>query len=186
MTTLVERKRSKWEPPESDELDLVVEVKRIAQRYWGVVAAVVAGLVLILGLANALTRERPGEVSGVVTYGGRPIPWGRITFVGESGTRQAVSGTIKNGAFTVRGCLAGPARVSVESLRAVRARTSEAPRPGITKGFRVPPPADAPPPEVIGQHLAIPPEYGNADTSGLRYEVRQGRQTHDISLPRRQ
>lgn len=183
MRDIAERRRSKWEAPERGWEEPFAELRRLARRYWAVPVTGAAALILLPGLVGLLTGERHGEVSGVATYNGRPIPWGRVTFVGEAGTRQAISGVIKNGAFTVKGCPAGPARVSVESLRAPK--SSVRPPPAITKGF-TPPAGDAPPPEAAGKHLPIPVEYSNADTSGLRYEVRGGRQTHDISLPARQ
>jgi hypothetical protein len=122
-----------------------------------------------------------GDVSGEVSFNGQPIPWGRITFLSQVGNRPAISGSIRNGRYTIKGCPAGPVKISVESIKAV-ARNPKAAPLGMAKGFRAPEGTEEPPPEAIGKHVWIPDKYGNAETSGLEYTVKRGEQEHPIPL----
>ena len=136
--------------------------------------AVLAGLCFLLLAPRLLTRERTGDVSGKVTYAGKPIPWGRVTFVGQDGDRKAVSAPIKNGRYEVKNCPTGKVKISFESFLARKVAGPPGKQRGLTKDFK-----GTSPVEVIGQRLAIPPEYGNADTSGQEYEVGRGAQGED-------
>jgi hypothetical protein len=122
-----------------------------------------------------------GEVSGQVTFKGEPIPWGRITFLSQEGNRPAISSSIRNGNYTIKGCPTGLVKISVESFKAV-ARDPRAGPQGMAKGFQAPQGTEEPPAEAIGKYLAIPQKYGNAETSGLEYTVTRGQQEHSIPL----
>jgi len=177
-----DRKRSKWERPEALEPSFFRELSEGIRRHWRAALAVLAGLCFLLLAPRLLTRESTGDVSGKVTYGGKPIPWGRVTFVSQDGDRKAVSAAIKDGRYEVKNCPTGKVKISVESFLARRIAVPPGEQRGAAKGSKVPSPLDLPPPEAIDQRLAIPPEYGNADTSGQEYEVGRGAQTHDIDL----
>jgi hypothetical protein len=143
-------------------------------------ATFLAALVGLTALVNVGCGGGKGEVSGEVTYNGKPIPWGRITFVSQVGNRKAISSSIRNGAYQIKDCPAGPVKISVESFKAV-ARNAKVRPQGMAKGFK-PPESEEPPPEAVGKHLAIPLKYGNSDSSGLEYTVRSGSQSHNIPL----
>jgi hypothetical protein len=190
MQEQIKRRRSKWDAPEKPKITFFGEVQRFGkelkeglQEHWPAALGVVAGFVLFLCFLWLLTREYTGDVTGTVTFNGRPIPYGRVTFVGQSGRKKSASGMIKNGVYTVKNCPTGPFKVSVESMRAIKIEQPKSgPMEKLTKGFKIPANPDPPPPEVVGQFLPIPPEYGNADTSGLTYKVGWGSQTHNIDL----
>lgn len=184
MVERAKRRRSKWDKPEKPKPSFVKELKEGLQEHWRSVLGVLAGFCLFLLVLWLLTREYTGEVTGRVTYGGKPIPWGRVTFVGQGGRKKAVSAAIKNGAYHLTNCPTGKVKISVESMPAKKIETPP-PATGITKGFKIPAAKDVPPPEVIGQYVAIPPDYGNADTSNLEFKVGWGSQKHDIDLPPR-
>jgi hypothetical protein len=185
MKEQVKRRRSKWDRPEEEKPSFFKELKEGIQKHWPAVLGVIAGFFLFLFLCWLITREYTGDVSGKVTYGGQPVPWGRVTFVSQGGRHKAVSAAIKNGAYQIKNCPRGLVKISVESMKAPKITMPPSDPGGITKGFKIPAPADVPPPEVVGQHLVIPPEYGNADTSNQTFKVGWGSQTHDIDLPRR-
>ena len=150
---------------------------------WKSIRGAVSFLAALLSLAAfgaAGCGGGKGEISGEVTFNGKPIPWGRITFLSQVGNKQAISSSIRNGAYTIKGCPAGPVKISVESFKAVAHDPKLGPQ-GMAKGFKRPE-GEEPPPEAIGKTLPIPPRYGNTDTSGLEYTVRSGSQTHNIPL----
>ena len=181
MKEQVKRRRSKWDAPEKEKPSFFKELKEGIQKHWPAVLGVFAAFGVFLFLIWLITREYTGEVTGTVTYEGKPIPWGRVTFLGQSGRRRPASGMIKNGVYVVKNCPLGPAKISVESLPAKKIEMPRNPE-GITKGFKIPPPADVPPPEVIGKYVPIPADYGNSDSSGLTFKVGWGSQKHDIAL----
>src|SRR5262249_8015861 len=121
-----------------------------------------------------------GDVEGEVTFDGKPIPWGRVTFLGQSGTRAAVSARIINGRYTIRSCPGGPVKISVESIPAPKFDVSKFGKMGQRMVENDP--ESIPPPEVAGKFLEIPQRFADIEKSGLEYTVHSGSQTHDIPL----
>lgn len=133
-------------------------------------------LVALAGCAPGL-----GDVSGTVTFEGKPIPWGRISFVSEVGKKPVLSSYIRMGKYEIKGCPAGLARISVESFSVPAADTKLEPKE-MAKGFAPPPRAEQPPAEAAGQFVEIPARYGNSQSSELEYQVTRGPQTKDFPL----
>jgi len=145
------------------------------------VRLVPAALLLLTGCGGGR-----GDITGVVTYKGEPLPLGRITFLGETGQQEAVSGYIIRGKYTIQGCPAGPVKVGIESL--------EPPNPEVLKGTRTLPISAAGgmkapelPPEFKElasgpplKYVPIPLKYANPETSELTYEVKKGAQTQEF------
>jgi hypothetical protein len=121
-----------------------------------------------------------GSVHGQVPLNGAPVPWGRITFVGETGDRVSKTSQIKNGRYEIKDIPTGPVKITVESFKAPALAPASATNP-MVKGFG-PPKGAEPPPEVAGKYLPIPPRYGSTDTSDLEYTVGRGNQEHDVPL----
>jgi hypothetical protein len=146
---------------------------RVAPRWGG-------GLAVCLALLVAGCSSR-GTVSGTVTYQGKPLPSGTVTFIPERG--PAVTAVIDEGKYTAEKVAAGPAKVAVASV------SVEVP-PGFVKHMQ--PPKDAPiPPEArkaleagaqIKKGVKLPENYADPDKSGLTYTVTGGPQTYDIDL----
>ena len=143
-----------------------------------------AGLLLLAGCGGG-----KGDVTGEVTYNGEPLPVGRVTFLSQVGNQEAVAGYVIRGKYTVKGCPAGPVKISVESLRPpepeqlTAAKESAVPMAQGMKGrVQIPPElkelASGPP----VKYVPIPPKYANPESSGLTYTVSRGSQTHDIPL----
>src|SRR4051812_35525324 len=59
-----------------------------------------------------------GTVTGEVTYKGKPIAWGRITFVCQEGKQDTLSAHIIKGQYKIENCPTGPVKISVESFEA--------------------------------------------------------------------
>jgi hypothetical protein len=174
-TTRAKARDKDKEKPKRERIELAREEK-VA------VFAVLVGVPLVLGmglLLRPLFTSR-GTVHGKVTLNGAPVPWGRISFVGQAGAEVVKTSPIKNGSYEIKDCPSGPVKIAVESFQAT-ARTAASATNPMVKGF-APPKGTQPPSEVVGKYLAIPPRYGSAETSGLGYAVRRGGQEHDVPL----
>jgi hypothetical protein len=113
-----------------------------------------------------------GDVSGKVTYHGKPLVWGTVQMEGSDNLlRQGVINS--DGTYVVRNLAAGEARVAVSSIN---------PKSGdfqpIIKGTQKPPP---PRPEVKGW-FPIPQEYQDISKPKLTFTVKSGQNTWDIEL----
>jgi hypothetical protein len=138
------------------------------------------GLAVCLALLVAGCSSR-GTVSGTVTYRGKPVPSGNVTFVPERG--PAVTAVIDGGKYTAENVPAGPAKVAVTSVSVE-----------VSSGFakHMQPPKDAPiPPEArqaleagaqIKKGIDLPANYADPDKSGLSLKVTGGPQAHNIDL----
>lgn len=121
-------------------------------------------------------RVRTGEISGKVTYQGKPLPSGRISLFCEGGEKPVLSRSISDGVYSISDVPVGKAQVTVITFQ-----TRYDPIPGEPE-VKSPPPPDvvtAPPP---GPYVPIPARYRMADTSGLSVTIVGGRQTQDWEL----
>jgi hypothetical protein len=122
------------------------------------------------------------DVSGKVTYNGKPVVYGTVVVVGADGLPR--SGAIQpDGSYKVKAVPLGQAKVAVTSPRppgsdpppkkAVgRDADDDKPRP------EPPPPA---PPEVIQNWVALPEKFGDVNLSNITVTVKSG-QPADIAL----
>jgi hypothetical protein len=115
------------------------------------------------------------EVSGKVTYKGKPVTGGRITFVTSDGFSS--SGIIdENGNYKVSAPV-GSVKISVDNrmlLQPIReaAKQGAGPRPGGEE-----------PNPIKGTYRPIPSKYYVPDTSPLSYTVTsEPQQTFDVAL----
>lgn len=132
---------------------------------------IVGVMIFALGCGSS-TPE--GEVTGVVTYRGQPVPGGVITFISDRGT-PATAFIDPTGHYRVK-APAGMAKVTVNNLMLRKGQA--------TAGLRLRPPEGAAPatPVPEGSYKPIPEKYLSADKSGLTWTVRPGEQTYDIPL----
>jgi hypothetical protein len=142
------------------------------------------GFGLLLSGCSRSGLGREGEVSGKVTYKGKPLPGGQVTFMTPQG--YGFNGVIDpEGNYKVRP-LVGEVRIAVdnsmlarphESAQDMRRRMGMEPAPGVkVEGQKSAAPA------ITGTYVPLPDKYRSPDTSGLTYTVKSGSQTHDIEL----
>jgi hypothetical protein len=125
----------------------------------------------LLSLA-ALGCAGKGDVSGKVTYKGKPLVFGTVQFEGSDGMlRQA--NIERDGSYSVRGVATGEAKVAVSSLNP---KSSDF-VPMQREGAKPPPPR----PEVQGW-FPIPEKYDTPFKSGLTYPIKSGANQIDIEL----
>jgi hypothetical protein len=109
------------------------------------------------------------DVYGVVSYQGKPIPFGTITFFDKDGFPVATA-SIHDGEYAVSQAPAGSLRVAVV----------------------VPPTSSIPPPKDLSAKertqfryvtsQPLPAKYGDPAQSGLSLELEPGEQDHDFDL----
>lgn len=112
--------------------------------------------------------KRTGEVSGTVSYQGQPVSSGSVTFFDKN--NQVVGSSV---------ITAGKYKVQQVPVGAVTITVISAPPPSKVKKGTAPPDKDA---VSADEGVAIPPEYGKPDKSGLTYQVKPGPQKHAIEL----
>ncbi|HEY7425889.1 MAG TPA: hypothetical protein VH682_16785 [Gemmataceae bacterium] len=102
-----------------------------------------------------------GEVSGVVTYNGEPLPSGTVLFVGagppNEGKADPVSQIQSDGRYHIPRVVCDDVRIIVQT-------------PPVMKGPKARP------------SIEIPKHYADPEKSGLTYTVTPGPQTFDLKL----
>jgi hypothetical protein len=120
----------------------------------------------------ALGCAGKGDVSGRVTYKGKPLVWGTVQFEGSD--KLLKQGNINSdGTYTVQGVATGEAKVAVSSINPKSSDFVPMQREGA------PPPK--PRPEVKGW-FPIPEKYDTPFKSGLTYTIKRGENKIDIEL----
>jgi hypothetical protein len=117
-----------------------------------------------------------GTISGTVSYQGKPLPGGSLTFVPEKGNGVFRGNIEKDGKYRINKIAAGPMKIAVQAAQAPRHPGAQVPPSEMSKGGAKAP-AVAP-----GDYVKIPAAYGDPEKSGLRCTVTGGSQTHDIKL----
>jgi hypothetical protein len=130
---------------------------------------ILLSIVILLPLAGCAPST--GDVSGTVSIGSKPIPYGRVLFQTVSEPHKTCSGYIKDGSYTIKSVPVGEVKVAIESFP--------------------PPTVDPNPPKGLDlkiqkpsttQQVPIPKKYRDVEKSGLKYTVTAGAQTKNFEL----
>ncbi|HTU20187.1 MAG TPA: carboxypeptidase-like regulatory domain-containing protein [Gemmataceae bacterium] len=116
-------------------------------------------------------------MTGKVTYQGKALPGGFITFVRDAGGSYSQK-IEKDGTYRVPGVPTGPAKISVRALEPPRHPEGMIPPSEIAKMGK----GGVKPPTPTETYVRIPEKYGDAEKSGLTLDVKSGTQTFDIPL----
>jgi hypothetical protein len=133
---------------------------------------------LVCGCSGSKVPDTTAEVTGTVTYNGKPVPGGMINFVATKGGYSGGGNIDENGNFKATTVPVGEVKITVDNSMLNRGR-------GVPAGGRGPGlkrPDAAGPEEVKGHYVDIPNKYANVDTSDLTYTVTKGAQKHDVEL----
>ena len=124
-------------------------------------ALIARGSALLLAAVVA-GCERNGTVSGEVTYDGRPVEKGWITFLPADGKGPPAGGPIARGKYKVENVLPGAKVVKVEAVKSVPFARSSAEMEQMAAANRnrgdgsgLIDPADAIPPDAVGNNCTI-------------------------------
>jgi hypothetical protein len=120
-------------------------------------ATSVLGRCLLALILAGCAGETVGTITGTVTFKGRPLPDGIVSFVTDKG--QVVTGRFRGGNYILEKVPVGPVRITVRQIVDPLAQNAKA--SGVQE---------------------IPLRYRSADDSRLTYTVVGGRQTHDLEL----
>lgn len=141
--------------------------------------------VLLAVLLGGCTRAT-GSVEGHVTYNGKPLPSGTVSFLTSDG-RVETSRIAPDGSYHIPKIWVGEIRISVQTPDPKRLLRGPKSSRQASDAAKVP---DAPEiaklaarrDALIVPSVAIPARYGDPEQSGLTYTVKQGEQTFDIEL----
>ncbi|MBN9523993.1 hypothetical protein J0H58_36700 [bacterium] len=148
--------------------------------------------------------NRPvGSVTGKVTYQGKELKGGGVTFVSTEGQQSFAATITPEGTYKVPDLLGGDYKVCVDtsSLKPAKGGLSVPgaaayQQPVVPKGAKTGPPPGAVLPEgyqasdpaamaknnSAKRYVAIPPKYAEAGTTDLTYTFKGGAETFDIDL----
>jgi hypothetical protein len=142
---------------------------------------VLLGFITSLGAAGCSSK---GTISGKITYQGKPVTAGTVTFVPEKGG-GAFTASIQEGEYKVEHVPPGPAKIAVStpsSSSAKRYIEKMQPPPEMLKKGAPDRPAGEPVKPSAQPTVPIPPKFQNPETSGLTYTVKSGQQNFDIPI----
>jgi hypothetical protein len=134
-------------------------------------------LLLPVLLAGVCGCDSRATVTGKVSYQGRPVTYGSVTFL--SADKTARSGVIEpDGSYTVEGVPPGTAKIAVISRdpskgrSIVRAHKPGQPEQGTASSQ----------PTVVNAWFPLPPRFEDAKASGLDCTVDSRHVSHDIDV----
>jgi hypothetical protein len=141
-----------------------------------------AATAVLLALAQTgCGGPRVGSIAGTVTYQGRPLPTGRVMFHWPNDTEVRSSRIAADGTYRLEAVPVGSVTITVEAVKPV-ARGVIGAQFSRELGFGSSGPTTPPPAADDSDFVAIPDRYREPGRSGLAYEVKGGRQTHDLDL----
>ncbi len=130
-------------------------------------ALVVAMLILVA----AGCGPGRGDVTGKVTYQGKPLVFGTVQFETKEGIKQG--NIAEDGSFSVPGVIAGELNAAVNSPN-----PNSSDHQAIMREGQEPPPPRVP----IKGWFPIPAEYQNLGSPKLTFTVKTGQNKLDIEL----
>ena len=134
-----------------------------------------AGLGLCLVTAGAGCGPGKGDMSGTVTFKGKPVTSGTVDFLGSDGIHHyaAIEG---DGTYSIKGVPGGAAKVGVYS-------PDPSDTAALSRGGSGKPSRAAQNPGSRAGWFSIPDKYGDPAASGLTFTIKRGPNTYNIDLP---
>ncbi len=121
-----------------------------------------------------------GSISGKVTYKGKSLTGGKVTFLSsDQKVKTALIGT--DGRYTIDKVTVGPAKIAIDPPLVLPKMMGGLEMDPAKMGAPAPQNPAPPPPEEKGG-VALPKEYQDVEKSGLTYTVVSGKQEHNIEL----
>ena len=108
------------------------------------------------------------EVSGTVTFDGKPIENGSIVFLSADGNGPTTGGTIENGKYSVQNVPVGLCKIQIKAAK----ETTKMKMYDDPKAEWV---------QKAGEEM-LPPKYTDEKATELNFEVKSGKNEKDFSL----
>jgi hypothetical protein len=142
--------------------------------------SIAAASLAILAVAGCL-EDPTGTVKGRVTFNGKPLPSGTVTFVFHGGRGVESARILPDGTYSLPEVPLGESRVTVQTPDPRRLPE------GLRKALDGPAAENATvvarrDAAVIVPSVEIPKRYNDPETSGLTFTVMQGGNLHDLEL----
>ncbi len=141
-----------------------------------------AVLTLALGCKKSPYTVGEAEVSGKVFFDGKPLPGGQVSFVAVNGALAARGDIGEDGQYQIKAPI-GEVQIGVNNRMLAPIQPGKGPPKGrmhpTAEGFVS---DDEKRKALKGRWVDLPSKYADPATSGLKYTVTPGNQTHDIQL----
>ncbi len=134
-------------------------------------------LLLAAGCSGGGSQMTKNVVSGKVTLKDQPVA-GTVHFV-YSDNKEASAPTGPDGSYSIPNLKTGSVKILVKAMPGASDTKLVAPPVGGDKGA---PTVEMPGTNPVGTGVRPPPKYSDANTSPLTYDIKEGKQTHDIEL----
>ena len=142
--------------------------------------SIFAGLVATSFLALCGCGDSTSDVSGKVTYQGKPLKGGSITFVAQRGS---VSGSIKeDGSYSIAKVPTGDVKICVDTEALNPGKKSKAPKITPPAGQSAPEGTYGGGDDPTKKYMKIPEKYASPDTTDLTVKVESGKLEHNLEL----
>ena len=133
------------------------------------------GLLVLMSVATQIGCGGKGDISGKITFKGKPVAGGTVTFVAKD--KMPYQGPIgEDGSYSLSGVPTGEVKIGVTSPRpgglSAREKALQGDRREDVTGPKIDP----------KKWVAIPGDYAFFEKSGLSYVVKSGKNQHDIEL----
>jgi hypothetical protein len=151
---------------------------RLSSLGFVLVACGVALSLAVFGCSRAPVGKPTGQVTGIVTLKGAPLPTGSITF--QAADMALATGTIQDGEYIIPNAPVGPVSVFITA----QSPTSEKQMQAMMKrrGASAEVQAEVSAAQSHEKAVPVPAKYRDPKTSGLKFEVVVGEQTKDFPL----
>jgi hypothetical protein len=139
--------------------------------------------VLLLLMAVTGCGSGTADISGRVTYQGKPLPAGAVIIHGANGKVQ--SGPISaDGTYAIYKAPVGDVKIAVVTPKPPPPQPAATPGMKRSKGGgrKHPGAAEAHPPPPVDKFVPIPERYKDPEQSGLTFTLKSGSQTIDLDL----
>jgi hypothetical protein len=133
-----------------------------------------AALLLAVGLASPGCSRRTATVRGTVTYQNKKVTSGVVVFVGADGKATQPAPIQEDGTYTAANVPVGTVKVAVDNP----------PPPSNTGGAGLSPtdPEAQAAAKEAARYTPTPPQYRDANKSGLTTTVKPGSNTYNVDL----
>jgi hypothetical protein len=131
-------------------------------------------VLLLLPLAIGCGGQAKGTVSGKVTYQGKPLSSGIVSFVSEAGAPHYAD-IESDGSYRMVNAPVGPVRIGVQS----KPKQSASPSPRMPRSREDFVKVES---DMKAKESILPDKYTDPNKSDLTYTVTKGKQQFDIDL----